>query len=55
MQMFLVCLMCFVAGGCLVTLVTVCAHRPNRRVLLGWLVYFTLILTLAWRLGGLMV
>ena len=53
--MFLACLMCFVAGGCLTTLVMVCARKPGRKVVLGWMLYFVLVMALAWRLGGLML
>lgn len=55
MPMFFVCFMCFVAGGCLTTFMIVCSGRPGRKVMLGWVAYFALIMALAWRLGGLML
>ena len=53
--MFLACLMCFMAGCFLMALFFSCATRPPRKMLGVWLVYFSLIMALAWRIGGLMV
>lgn len=53
--MFLACLMCFMEGCCLMAFLFICATRPPRRMLGGWLAYFSLIMALAWRIGGLMV
>lgn len=53
--MFLVCLMCFMAGSCLMALLFICATRPPRKILACYMAYFGLILALAWRLGGLMI
>ena len=53
--MFLACLMCFMAGCCLMALLFLCATKPPHRMLGFWLAYFSLIMALAWRIGGLMV
>lgn len=52
--MFLAC-MCFVAGCCLTAFLFICATKPPRKMLGAWLAYFSLIMALAWRIGGLMV
>ena len=44
--------MCFVAGGCLVFLVMMCAHNRDRRVLAGWVTYLLVVLALAYKIGG---
>lgn len=51
----LACLMCFVAGCCLTAFLFICATKPPHRMLGFWLAYFSLIMALAWRIGGLMV
>ena len=51
----LVCLMCFIAGCCLVAFLFICATRPPRKMLLVWLAYLGLIMALSWRIGGLTV
>lgn len=53
--MFLACLMCFMAGCCLMAFLFICATRPPRKMLGVWLAYFGLIMALSWRIGGLMV
>lgn len=53
--MFLVCLMCFIAGCCLTAFLFICTTKPPRKMLGFWLAYFSLIMALAWRIGGLMV
>lgn len=51
----LACLMCFMAGCCLTAFLFICATKPPHRMLGFWLAYFSLIMALAWRIGGLMV
>lgn len=51
----LACLMCFMAGCCLMAFLFIYATRPPRKMLVVWLAYFSLIMALAWRIGGLMV
>ena len=51
----LVCLMCFMADCCLTALLFICATRPPHKMLRFCLAYFSLIMALAWRIGGLMV
>ena len=48
-------LMCFMAGCCLMAFLFICATKPPRKMLGVWLAYFSLIMALAWRIGGLMV
>ena len=50
----LACLMCFIAGCCLTAFLCICATKPPRKMLGFWLAYFSLIMALAWRIGGLM-
>ena len=42
------CIVCFVAGGCLSTLVVICSFRPNRNVLMGWIIYLAVCFALAY-------
>jgi len=51
----LACLMCFMAGCCLMAFLFICTRRPPRKMLGVWLAYFGLIMVLSWRIGGLMV
>lgn len=46
-----ICIMCFVSGGCLSVLITVCAFQPSRKVLAGWFAYFAICLSLAYIIG----
>lgn len=46
------CFMCFVAGGCLVFFVMMCARNRDRRVLAGWVTYLLVVLALAYKIGG---
>lgn len=50
----LACLMRFMAGCCLTAFLFICATKPPRKMLGFWLAYFSLIMALAWRIGGLM-
>ncbi len=50
-KFILICIMCFVSGGCLSVLITVCAFQPNRKVLAGWFAYFAICLSLAYIIG----
>lgn len=50
-KFILICIMCFVSGGCLSVLITVCAFRPSRKVLAGWFAYFAICLSLAYIIG----
>ena len=49
------CFMCFVAGGCLVFLVMMCAKNRDRRVLAGWVTYLLVVLALAYKIGGVLL
>ena len=53
--MFLVGLMCFMAGCCLMAFLFICATKPPRKMMWVWLAYFSMIMALAWRIGGLIV
>lgn len=46
------CFMYFVAGGCLVFLVMMCAKNRDRRALAGWVTYLLVVLALAYKIGG---
>lgn len=46
------CFMCFIVGGCLGIFVIVGASRPQKKVLLGWVAYLLVVLSLAYRIGG---
>lgn len=50
-KFILICIMCFVSGGCLSVLITVCAFQPSRKVLAGWFAYFAICLSLAYIIG----
>lgn len=50
-KFILICIMCFVSGGCLSVLITVCAFQPSRKVLVGWFAYFAICLSLAYIIG----
>lgn len=47
-----VCIVCFVAGACLSTLIVICSFRPSRNVLMGWIVYLAVCFALAYSIGG---
>ena len=50
-RLLFICIMCFVSGGCLSVLITVCAFNPSRKVLAGWFAYFVLCFSLAYIIG----
>lgn len=50
-KFILICIMCFVSGGCLSVLITVCAFQPSRKALAGWFAYFAICLSLAYIIG----
>lgn len=50
-KFILICIMCFVSGGCLSVFITVCAFQPSRKVLAGWFAYFAICLSLAYIIG----
>lgn len=50
-KFILICIMCFVSGGCLSVLITVCTFQPSRKVLAGWFAYFAICLSLAYIIG----
>lgn len=50
-KFILICIMCFVSGGCLSVLITVCASRPSSKMLAGWFAYFSICLSLAYIIG----
>lgn len=45
------CIMCFVAGGCMMLLVMISARRPSKAVLFGWMMYIVIAYALAYKLG----
>ena len=49
------CMMCFLAGGCLSTLVIIAASRPSRNVFSLWAAYLLAVFMLAYKIGGALI
>lgn len=49
------CVMCFLAGGCLCTLVFVAAMKPSRNVFSLWAAYLLAVFMLAYKIGGALI
>ncbi len=49
------CMMCFLAGGCLSTLVIIAAARPRREVFAGWAAYLLVVFLMAYKIGGALI
>lgn len=49
------CVMCFLAGGCLCTLVFVAATKPSRNVFSLWAAYLLAVFMLAYKIGGALI
>lgn len=50
-EQILNCIMCFVAGGCMMLLVMVGSHRPSRKVAAAWMLYVVIALAVAYKIG----
>lgn len=46
------CILCFVAGGCMSVLALICASRPQKWVIAGWILYLAVCFALAYTVGG---
>lgn len=45
------CMMCFVAGGCMMLLVFIGSNRPSRKVIFAWMLYIVIAFALAYKIG----
>ena len=48
-------MMCFLAGGCLSTLVIIAASRPSRNVFSLWAAYLLAVFMFAYKIGGALI